>query len=697
MGRKRHYRTLAIAIGVVAVSLATLHTWIGIVKGAPLPSRLLVDGARSGDESAVRWALWWGAGSDGDGELAMHMAERRGDHHIAEMILETRLATGAFATHEILIEVRAGHSSVVVRALEKLPPEAAARLALRGLEAALAASRPDTVRPLAEGLVREGDGRIEETFVSWIERDVDLTFLNALLDAGVFAGRVSSSGTTTLMTSVPRERDDVVEELLRRGAPEAAARLALRGLEAALAASRPDAVRPLAEVLVREGDGRIEETFVSWIERDVNLTFLNALLDAGVFPGGVSSSGTTALMTSVLRERDDVVEELLQRGADPNRADLATDRPVLAAIRSGNRRIEEMLRRAGGTVGAEEERRHRLVAAVRSGRLEDLRTFSSEGASVNEIYPMLDGASLLHVATRTGRRDVVSFLLSRGADPSFVDGQGNNVLDVAAATGTRCILALVLDQCWDLDALHHAMRAAKGLLETFLRADDYVTSEKREAAVRLLDDVRRRALANRHAFLLAALHGETRKMETLASGCTPHDYLLAEWTPLMAAVLARNRRAVRWLLSRAADPERANTFDVTPIALASAVGLDVRWPSGVSVPTDEEHEQARHFVREQGHDVLARKPRYLLGGVLALGGTDGLFVPGGFSPDAFFVYQAGRGRRGVLESLLEAGSYSFRTKAEALRAARAAGASDAARILAREEFRDNDNYSERSQ
>ena len=105
----------------------------------------------------------------------MHLLEWRGDHHIAEMVLETRVATGTFGADEILPEIRAGHVQVVMTALENLPPVALAWLAVEGLEVALDANRPNLVLDLAETLVQRRDGRVEQTFVTWLERDVDVS------------------------------------------------------------------------------------------------------------------------------------------------------------------------------------------------------------------------------------------------------------------------------------------------------------------------------------------------------------------------------------------------------------------------------------------------------------------------------------------------------------------------------------------
>ena len=278
----------------------------------------------------------------------MHLLEWRGDHHIAEMVLETRVATGTFGADEILPEIRAGHVQVVMTALENLPPVASAWLAVEGLEVALDANRP-----------------------------------NLVLD--------------------------------------------------------------LAETLVQRRDGRVEQTFVTWLERDVDVTFLRALLDAGVSPDVKSSERRAALMFAVLREREVVVEELLRRGAAPDPTDPQFDAPLLASLRSGNRRIEGLLRRAGARASVEEERRHRLVAAVQRGLVKDIDRLLSEGASVDERYRMLDGESLLHVAVRSGQQDVVGLLLQRGASSFAVDDRGDNVLDVAAATGQESLRTFVLE------------------------------------------------------------------------------------------------------------------------------------------------------------------------------------------------------------------------------------------------------------
>ena len=490
----------------------------------------------------------------------MHLLEWRGDHHIAEMVLETRVATGTFGADEILPEIRAGHVQVVMTALENLPPVASAWLAVEGLEVALDANRPNLVLDLAETLVQRRDGRVEQTFVTWLERDVDVTFLRALLDAGV----------------------------------------------------SPDVKSP---------------------ER------------------------RAALMFAVLREREVVVEELLRRGAAPDPTDPQFDAPLLASLRSGNRRIEGLLRRAGARASVEEERRHRLVAAVQRGLVKDIDRLLSEGASVDERYRMLDGESLLHVAVRSGQQDVVGLLLQRGASSFAVDDRGDNVLDVAAATGQESLRTFVLEYG----------RAKRKALRDALAGGGSETERRLARHHRRVDRWR----AHPVNLVYAAAAGDENVVRSLlAAGADPNQmqrttgsyaihipepmlpvgeigWYVNAVSPLGVAACAGNLRIVELLLSEGARlvPEDA----VGPLEMAAMAGqLDmVRFLLSVGADANG----AR--LRGSSLTAASRNGRYEVVRVLIEHGAEVNVKPGGLTPLIWAVMNA---HVKVVRVLMQAGA-----------------------------------------
>lgn len=70
-------------------------------------------------------------------------------------------------------------------------------------------------------------------------------------------------------------------------------------------------------------------------------------------------------------------------------------------------------------------------AAVQSGHIDSVRLLLDFGASINHVALSESGSTALHLAVSFGFPDMVSKLLSWGADPSLVDLNGKTAVAVA--------------------------------------------------------------------------------------------------------------------------------------------------------------------------------------------------------------------------------------------------------------------------
>ena len=174
------------------------------------------------------------------------------------------------------------------------------------------------------------------------------------------------------------------------------------------------------------------------------MTVINRLLAAGVdvnpelnfhrpnapnrgrFADNQVSTRTTPLFRAVQLNDVDVVEALLNKGADPNINTMGYTPFGLVAGNGPNGRgagqtvnpaIMDLLAKHGANVNA------RI-----SGTLSF--SFHTGYGNQNDGVNSKEGTSALHEAARSGQLDLVKHLLDLGADPNVLDGDGLKPVDV---------------------------------------------------------------------------------------------------------------------------------------------------------------------------------------------------------------------------------------------------------------------------
>lgn len=121
--------------------------------------------------------------------------------------------------------------------------------------------------------------------------------------------------------------------------------------------------------------------------------------------------GVSVLGLAVEAGQDELVRELLRRGADPNRAGGNGFTPLGAASFRGHRSTVRLLVKAGADLNA-------------------------RGAT---------GQTPLHLAAMAGRVGVIDELLRAGVNPRVVNRAGDNALDVAANSGQQDAMSRLIE------------------------------------------------------------------------------------------------------------------------------------------------------------------------------------------------------------------------------------------------------------
>ena len=141
--------------------------------------------------------------------------------------------------------------------------------------------------------------------------------------------------------------------------------------------------------------------------------------NADVNLGGQSgkTKNQTALYSAVLKDREDFVQKLLEKGANPNIADSDGAYPLSeAVVRSGaSPQIVKRLLDGGANVNAQE---------------------------ANKATALIYAASNKQISART-RQEIVKMLLDKGADKSIKDEKGKTALDWAKQNKNEDLLEIL--------------------------------------------------------------------------------------------------------------------------------------------------------------------------------------------------------------------------------------------------------------
>uniref|UniRef100_A0A0P4WLI4 Ankyrin repeat, SAM and basic leucine zipper domain-containing protein 1 n=1 Tax=Scylla olivacea TaxID=85551 RepID=A0A0P4WLI4_SCYOL len=181
-----------------------------------------------------------------------------------------------------------------------------------------------------------------------------------------------------------------------------------------------------------------------------NLPVVKSLLKQGIAVDQVLKGGWTCLLFACSSGRPQLVEYLLQQGADPSmHKELFT--PLMAACASSRESEEELLEcvdlllNYGAKVDvAERHRMTPLMFASKEGRVSIVQRLINAKVDVNKQDNR--GWSALSWAATRGHGRVVRVLLQNSADPTRMNTHGQRPADIALAAGFPQI-ADILERC----------------------------------------------------------------------------------------------------------------------------------------------------------------------------------------------------------------------------------------------------------
>jgi ankyrin len=329
----------------------------------------LVDAAKNADKDAVRALLKQGANvnaAEADGTTALHWASHRDDVESADLL------------------IRAGAK---VNAANDLGATALWTASLNGSVAMVRRLLEAGANPNAALL-------LGETPVMVAARSGHPLVVEQLLARGANVNARGARGQTALMWAVAQKHSGVVKVLIAHGADVHAR----SEVWSQVMAAPPHGLLEYNRAIPHGGD-----TALMFAARVGDLTSAKLLVAAGANVNDADAWGVSATVLAAHSGYGELVEFLLDKGADPNAAKAGFTALHAAIMRRDERVVSALLAR-----GADPNARLQTWTPTRRAS-EDFN-----------FAPELVGATPFWLAARFSEPNVIRLLLKHGADPLFV-------------------------------------------------------------------------------------------------------------------------------------------------------------------------------------------------------------------------------------------------------------------------------------
>jgi len=280
---------------------------------------------------------------------------------------------------------------------------------------------------------------------------------------------------------------------------------------------------------------------------------VEALLDSGADINARDEQNQTALHQAANRGHTAVVKFLLERGADVNAKNLFGQTPLLAPVSRGSLDTVRALLSAGADVDARSGLTGQTpLLIVSSGPTKVVEALLEEGADVNAKGKFYHETALM-LAAISGNKATVKSLLEKGADVKAASTNGRTAMLMAESLGHAEVVKLLQDY-----GAPRETSIALLPLEAYLPRYLVVNAKKRQrlssqAALALLSRGAEVKADEETALLFAAMRGDVEAVNALLdNGADVNVKHEDGWNGLMLAAVNGHSLVVQALLDKGA-------------------------------------------------------------------------------------------------------------------------------------------------
>ncbi|MBV9503788.1 MAG: ankyrin repeat domain-containing protein [Acidobacteriia bacterium] len=308
-------------------------------------------------------------------------------------------------------------------------PKLANRYGVTPLSEAAAVGNAGIIEALLQGgadakALTTADG---ETVLMTAARSGNPDAVRILLDHGAdMNAKESYRGQTALMWAAAERHAGVVKLLLERGADWKIQSLARDNSMPKLSAA--SSVTPMA---------RGGLTALHFAAREGDVETGRVMLDGGVDVNLVDADHTSALVVSVLNKHYTFAKFLLDRGADPNIADVRGRAALYAALDMRNEDYSALPSRKEDDALPSLDLVQALLGRGANANAQLTKNLPGRSGMDSGDVTLDAGATPLMRAARAGDHAAMSLLLEHGADPKLTTKDGNTAFLFAAGVGYR--------------------------------------------------------------------------------------------------------------------------------------------------------------------------------------------------------------------------------------------------------------------